>query len=215
MAGKPLDQNPKFVALAESVTQLHATQQEQGKKIDSLTDAVSTLIDTITEQRSTRAADRIVTTNRHFEAQEQNLGAEGSVEFGELDGAQVIDRPIELDTENFTKTKAEDLAFNNEWLEVYIHEVPSSDTKPELIFEIQVNGERELFRRGEKKRVRRKFVEGLARAKPITYANEEYVRKDGLADVRYPTHRGLRYPFSLVNPKPVDENWLQSILAQP
>ncbi len=98
-------------------------------------------------------------------------------------------------------------------LTVHIHS--NTDLQSEKVFQITVNGRPCLFRRDETKTVPRMFVEGLARAKPVGYANEEYLRNDGRQDVRYPQQVGLRYPFSLVNASARDQAWLNHVLAQP
>jgi len=210
MAGKPITQNPAFVAMQDAVKKTQDELAETGKKIDVLVDVVGSLAESVS---SSMAKNHPVASNKYTESEEQSLGSEGSVEFSDTDGEQSLERPSEIETEVFTMEKVKDLAFNEEFLMVEIHE--TSDKDADKIFEIEVNGEKEFFRRGETKRVRRKFVEGLARAKPINYGSEEYLGTDGLKHVRYPSSKGLRYPFALVNAKPIDTAWLQSILAQP
>jgi hypothetical protein len=160
------------------------------------------------------AKNRPVVANHYMESEDQFQGVEGAVEFAEQDGEQLLDRPSEIETERvFNSDKMKDLAFNLEFLTVRIESVAEKDAAQ--VFEIEVNGEKEFFRRGEVKKVRRYFVEGLARAKPINYENEEYLGTDGLKHIRYSSHKGVRFPFQLVNPKPIDQAWLESILAQP
>lgn len=202
---------PGLSVLKKTVSAVQEESKEQGKKIDALVDAVSTLADAVNNQ--SMAKNHPVATNKYTESEEQSLGAEGSAEFADHDGDQALDRPVEIETEVFTTEKLKDLAFYEEFLTVQIQEV--SDKDADKVFEIEVNGEKEFFRRGEQKKVRRKFVEGLARAKPINYGSEEYLGNDGLKHVRYPSSKGLRYPFALVNPRPIDTSWLQAILAQP
>lgn len=209
MAGKPITQNPAFVEMQSAVKKTQDDLAETGQKIDSLIDVVGSLAESV----SSLAKNRPVVTNKYLESEEQSLGSEGAVEFANQSGDQSLERPSEIETEVFTMDKIKDMAFNEEFLMVEIHE--TSDKDADKVFEIEVNGEKEFFRRGETKRVRRKFVEGLARAKPINYGSEEYLGADGLKHVRYPSNKGLRYPFALVNAKPLDTAWLQAILAQP
>ena len=193
------------------LTEMEQSIKSTNEKVDSLVETVGQLASVIID--ASKAKDNPVISNNYLESQEQDLGAEGAASFGENSDDSVIERPSENETENFTSEKHRDIAFNGEILTVQIHE--TSDKDADQVFEIIVNGQSEIFRRGETKRVRRIFVEGLARAKPINYGNEEYMGSDGMKHVRYPTHKGLRYPFALVNPTPRDSAWLQSILAQP
>lgn len=120
-----------------------------------------------------------------------------------------VDRPMEsLDSE-----KVQMMAFMNEDIEIHIHS--TTNKEDEKIFELFVNGQREVFRRNERKVVKRKFVDLLARLKPTTFTHHELTRPDGVRDVQYNSHTGLRYPFSVVrDPHPRGNDWLRSVLAE-
>lgn len=187
------------------IEKIERTLEEQRQTSEHIVAAMNRLTDAINNP---------VAPSRYAEAAERDLGGEGVAEFREDGDEQLIERPSLGDVDNpLFKEKLENMAWDQQMLEVHIHE--SADKDAQQVFEITVNGESELFRRGERKRVKRMFVEGLARAKPISYSNEEYLGGDGRQHVRYPTHKGLRYPFALVNPSARDNAWLNSILAQP
>lgn len=127
-----------------------------------------------------------------------------------LEAAQfeVVDRPVDME-------KLAMLAFMEELVTVHIH--TTSDPTAEQVFEVGNNGNIELFKRGETKTVKRKFVNELATRKVTTFTQERR-RNDRtgiMEDVQIP-HTSLRYPFSVVR----DEHqrgadWLAATLAQP
>lgn len=117
-----------------------------------------------------------------------------------------------LDAENTAKLEA--LRFMQEMVTVDILE--SSNEGDDESFIIEVNEKKVVFRRGERKTVPRWAVEGLARAKPIGYSNQEYYKPDGTRDIRWPSRRGERYPFAVFHdPNPDGPRWLQQVRAQP
>lgn len=128
------------------------------------------------------------------------------------EGVVIAPGPLNLDHPAM-KDRLEYERFLQEEVEVEIH--TTSDALADQIFDVAVNGRSVTFRRGETKRVKRYIVEGLARAKPIHYTNEEYLNARGEQSVRWPARQGLRYGFSVVNDTARGKAWLKSILAQP
>ncbi len=120
-----------------------------------------------------------------------------------------VDRPLSgMDQEKLAMLK-----FMEDELEIHVHS--TSDKWAEQIFEIFVNGKREVFRRNETKRVKRYFVDRLARLKPTTYTQREVVNRDGIKDILFDPHTGLKYPFSVrYDPHPLGNDWLRSVLAE-
>jgi hypothetical protein len=127
-----------------------------------------------------------------------------------LEAAQfeVVDRPVDLE-------KLAMLAFMEELVEVEIH--TTADPTAEQIFEVGNNGNIELFKRGERKTVKRKFVNELATRKVTTFTQERRrnERTGVMEDVQIP-HTSLRYPFSVTHDDhPRGRDWLRATLAQP
>lgn len=114
-----------------------------------------------------------------------------------------------------SKEKLANLAFMREKCKIIIHD--SSDQQADPRFYVSVNGRRQLFERGREYVVPRFIVEGLARAKPIGYQNEEFFKPDGERSVRWPAKRGLRYPFAVLEDPSGDrgKQWLHTVLRQP
>lgn len=111
------------------------------------------------------------------------------------------------------KEKVDALAFNEEKLVVYVPE--STNPKDGPTISIWVNGRHQLFIRGQNVTCARKFVERLARARPVTYSNVEFVDGEGNRAFKYPKRTSQRYPFSVVSdPNPNGKAWLRKILAE-
>lgn len=153
-----------------------------------------------------------VTREKVLDTREQQVGQQGVVTMDpvvpELDkpDIQVIEGPR-------AKQKADELAFMEEPVTVKVLE--SNSESDGALVTIGVNGRNQNFIRGQDITVKRKYVEGLARAKPVGYRNEEYTMEDGTRSFRYPKRQGLRFPFQVIrddNPRGAD--WLRKILAE-
>jgi hypothetical protein len=192
--------------LDDSVTQLTqvvgdmaAQQSAQDGKLDNILNMLAE-----------RKAPDVHSVRQSVDANGLDVNASGMV--ADVDGEIEVSKASMDDA--WTRQHTADLAFNEDMLMIAIHE--ASEKNADQIFEVMVNGRSQLFQRGREYSVARKFVETLARAKPVTYRNEEYVAMDGTRSVRWPTHRGLRYSFSVLHdPHPRGADWLKSILSQP
>lgn len=163
---------------------------------------------------------RIPKPPKPIEPLEEQIGQDGLVEFEESDPRSeeteaILVKPDQEPIEDpVAKEKLADLAFMEEKLSIHIHDTAERDADPR--FEISVNGIPFFFERGKQyDNVPRYIVEGLARAKPVHYANEEY-DENGEKGTRWPSRTGLRYGFSVIrDPHPRGGDWLRSVLAQP
>lgn len=182
--------------------------------VNNLTANISTLVDIV----GRNARDVPVVIHKGHEAAAEDLGhaepAHMTEDAGTSDEAFLVSPRPESFSDPAHKEKLANLAFMNELVTVHIHDTSEKNADP--VFEIQVNGEKEFFIRGQKKTIKRYFAEGLARAKPVSYRNEEYTTSEGVRAVRWPSNRGLRYPFDVVEDRnPRGRSWLNSVLAQP
>jgi hypothetical protein len=119
---------------------------------------------------------------------------------------QVVDRPVD-------EEKVAMLAFMEEPVTVHIH--TTSDPIADQIFEIFNNGQREVFRRGETKTVKRKFVNELATRKLTTFSQQRRQNVLGVWEDFQVPQTALRYPFSVTrDDHPRGADWLRSVLAQ-
>lgn len=156
-----------------------------------------------------RAAKKII------EAAEQQVGQDSiRVIKNGPDGTPTLsDAVIETVPGPNWKAHADALAFMEEPVEVLVHE--SADKNAQAIVETGVNGVSQRFIRGVPITVKRKYVERLARAKPISYGQEKYVDHDGFDAYRYPSRTGLLYPFSVIHDaNPLGAPWLRKVLAE-
>lgn len=154
----------------------------------------------------------INTMMKRFEALEQQIGQDGTSRFKGDALIQVEKRPLDS-PEMLAKLDIE--KFMEEMVTVEVHDVADENADP--AFPIWVNGIPEFFRRGEQKTVKRKFVEGLARAKKTGYRNVLKVDPmTGEQEYVWPSKTGLRYPFSVVSDNNKEGSaWLKAVLRQP
>lgn len=158
-------------------------------------------------------------TNLKFEPVEtlEEVGPTSVVKdiIGPDGGYQTVEEVNITDVENPAfNEKAALLAFYEEPVTITIH--TTHDPQAEQFFAVGVNGKQQIFKRGETYTVARKFVEGLLRARPVHYSNEEYRMDDGSQAVRNPSRTGLRYGFQVVRDEnPIGTAWLTAVMAQP
>lgn len=181
--------------------------------VDSTNDALAVQTEAlakITEQlsRLTDAINNPVIITKGVEAASQDMGKDHVAEFND-EGLIEKPRLMSVDTPEF-KEKNELWAFMHEKVEVEIHEV--SDKDAAQMFMVGVNGRQRVLRRGERTFLERYYVEVLARARPVNYNNEEFVDGDGTRKVRYPSRRGLLYPFTVVTDSDRGKEWLRKVL---
>ena len=123
----------------------------------------------------------------------------------ELSRVESVDDPL------FTEKMAM-LKFMEEPVTVFIHE--DQNEQADSNFFVGVNGDKEYFFRGQNKTVKRKFIEGLARAKPVGYSNDRHRDQDGVESFRWRASKGLRYQFQVVEDRnPEGSAWLQRLLS--
>lgn len=161
------------------------------------------------------AIDQPAFIRSHFDAGDQDLGEDHVLEAESIDGNSVIETPknVNPDSPEF-KDKAAELAFMEE--PVTVHILDTSEKNADKVFDISVNGRARTFMRNEEYTIPRKYVEGLARAKPVHYDNEEYTKSNGERSVRWPSRKGLRYQFSVLrDDNPRGKEWLRNLLRQP
>lgn len=172
---------------------------------DAVTKAVDTSMHSYTgKYRNALDADEHVEENAGTAEPEIDLIGDGVIQ---------IKGSAELMTTQEGQTQLQNLMFNEERVIVLVHE--SSDEFADPVVCIEVNGQKQIFVRGEDTVCRRKFLEGLARAKRQTYGNKETTDRNGDKTVIWPARRGLRYPMSVVR----DDNkrgpsWLKGLLKE-
>lgn len=156
-----------------------------------------------------------VTPSKPVEAGAQSVGqkiiktipADGPARIESESEIEVIERPVR-------NPKLELLKFMEEPVTVVVHK--TADKVADPVVEVWNGGVRQMFIRGHKQVVKRKFVEVLARARDLKYEQEVHVDKStGDAVNRMIPVEGLKYPFDIVEDKnPEGRAWIQSLLQE-
>ena len=111
--------------------------------------------------------------------------------------------------------QAQDLIFNEDLLEVMLHE--STDSNAENPVFTACNGVTQYFYRGQVQQVKRKFVAILAACKEHAISTPEYTQPDGARSTKIVRRSSLKYPFSVIT-DPAGKRgaeWLKSLLHAP
>lgn len=152
--------------------------------------------------------------NKTFESQEQQIGQDVELKMpvsGPLSEMLRPDQTIDIITDPIADEYAKELMFNEELVEVMVHE--STDKNAEPIVATYVNGVAQYFRRGEVQTVKRKYLAALAYAKQTSIVTSIQQTTDDVYN-RINRHTALRYPFSVQrDPNPRGPSWLKGLLA--
>lgn len=120
--------------------------------------------------------------------------------------ARVGDHPMDSE-------KMQMLAFMNEDITVRIG--TTTDKNAEQVFEININGKLEFFRRGESKTVKRYFVDHMLRLKETVYSQKEVINSEGIKDILHIPHTALKYDFAIERDNnPLGRSWQRAVLAE-
>jgi hypothetical protein len=127
-----------------------------------------------------------------------------------VDDASIIETVAE--SRDFSQLAADE-GFMNELVEVMVHATTDENQAPHVI--VNCNGTNQPIIRGVPTKVRRKYVEILARMKETKYS--QVTRNPAAPDqIDMVARHGLAYPFELMNdPNPRGRAWLQNVLAEP
>lgn len=137
------------------------------------------------------------------------------------DNQKIVDDVMEVepvhDMYGFN-AKAEALKFLEEIVTITISE-STDQNAPSMVF-LAVNGEGAgkngvpWLPRGISVKVKRKFVERLARAKRTSYSSKERINADGEREIYYPSRTALEYPFVVEEDSAKGREWLRGILSE-
>lgn len=131
-------------------------------------------------------------------------------------GVEVVDDAPVIETVSESKDfsqLAADEAFMNELVTVLVHSTTDENQAPHII--VNCNGTNQPIVRGVPTKIRRKYVEILARMKETKYT--QVTPNPAAPDVSElrPRH-GLAYPFEVIDDNnPRGRAWLQNVLAEP
>ncbi len=168
----------------------------------------------------TTADKSILRNKRSMEPMEQSLGPTTEIVIpstGDVPSLEVIEKVGEVRLGD--KEKLRSMKFMEEPVEIMIHE--SIDPNAEQFIFCAVNGEGAgshhlpWLPRGIPVTVKRKHVERLARAKPISLSTFDTTDATGALAKGIRSRRALAYPFSVIHdPNPRGPSWLKGVLAE-
>ncbi len=139
------------------------------------------------------------------DAADEKLGQEEAFSLGEVGDKGSIEQAAETDIIMES--------FMNDMLEIEIH----SDGREGSLDVVTpaVNGVNQPIIRGRAQRVKRKYVEALARGRVTDYEQRVHNPAEP-ANIQMVPKTTLAYPFAVLNdPHPNGRAWLDNILAQP
>jgi len=99
---------------------------------------------------------------------------------------------------------------------VTIRIATSTDKNAEQVFELNINGKMQFFRRGETKTVPRYFVDRLMRMKLTVFGQEMKVNSEGEKSYQYPASTAIKFDFAILrDDNPLGKSWERAILSEP
>jgi hypothetical protein len=147
---------------------------------------------------------------KETDALSEDLGKSKPLPLSEIGNPGPVEKVTESD---FIKKEIELEAFMNEILTVVVHP-DANDNSVEHPCPC-VNGLNQPFIRGHEQKVKRKYVEALARTR-VTKYEQKTVDPSRPENIQMYERTALSYPFTVVHdPNPIGREWLKAILAQP
>lgn len=123
----------------------------------------------------------------------------------------LTDQSIEIPTKEFSKEIEED-AFMNEFVVVEVAETTDENQPPSII--LSVNGLTQPVFRGYPTKMRRMFVEVLARCKESKYTQHQ-INPNEPHRIEMKERTALAYPFQVLeDPNSKGRAWLRAVLSE-
>lgn len=160
-----------------------------------------------------RTRVRVVAPRKHLETEEQQMPRGRARRLPSTGKARLEAQHFEVVDRAPSKEKLEALRFNEDVLTVRVHETTDKNAHP--LPEVWNDGIVQRFRRGTEQKVKRKFIEVLARQKVTTYTQEK-TQTDGVDDIINIPHTALLYPFAILHDPAGAKGaaWLKGILEE-
>lgn len=149
-------------------------------------------------------------SKKHIDAHDGKLGKGKTLNLNEVGDPGPIEKVAETE---FHKKAIELEAFMNEYITVVVHS-DTNDNAVEMPL-VTVGQLNQGFIRGQNQKVKRKYVEALARGRITKYTQKtpDPMRPE---NIQMEERTALVYPFTVVDdPNPIGREWLENILAQP
>lgn len=146
---------------------------------------------------------------------QQDIGQQPArkIEVGAGDKVELSPQMVVVADKVYDNEKMAMLAFFNEPVTIRI--ATTTDKAAEKVFEINVNGQPKLFRRGGTYTVPRYYVDRIIRLKQTVYGQEEVFNSEGVKEIRYPGQTALKYDYVIErDDNPLGKSWERAVLAE-
>lgn len=212
-AAKKAEAKPKAAPATEGLGDKGQDQTAQTAETNTTTAAAPA--------KPTEAKNRPAVATKRVHTEEMKLGNEGKVAFDAQGEKQSEVHDIEIENSLDTLSdKVRHLAFLEE--EVTIQLAEDTNKNPETHVFCQVNGVGPgpfgvpWIPRGVPVTIKRKYLQVLARARPVRFRNNEYVDNNtGERKVEQIASSAQKYPFSVIHdPNPRGVEWLTNLFRQ-
>lgn len=151
-------------------------------------------------------------TRQDLDTTNRKIGQPGIREMPSTGDARIEQSDIEVVDRPVKESELELLKFMEEELTIVVHD--STNLNDEPVPYVINGGQRQAFIRGQKQKVKRKYVEVLARMKVTGYTQEQFRDSQNIDSIRNIQHNALRYPFSIIEDTQKGKDWLDAILAE-
>jgi hypothetical protein len=193
------------------LAQLTLKQLEQ--KLDSSNQVINAKFDQLLAALAPGQKMPVAAPRNHLESEEMDDPNSGGINWIPVGDEVELARPgvTNVETKEF-RAKADELAFMEEMVTIDVH--PMGNREKPLPFPVYCNGRMVALVPGQQKTLQRKYVAVLAQGRPVHYDNQEY-EENGVKGVRWPSWRGPRFPFSIVQDSDRGRKWFHNIMAAP
>lgn len=144
-------------------------------------------------------------------ANKRVIGGDNQEQQVEVFGDQEVEPVLNLEMGNADRTISEE-AFMNELVEIEIAETTDENQPPHVL--LNVNGVSMPILRGQPVRVKRKYVEVLARCKETKYKQPTRDMGNPEAGNQLIGATALTYPFQVLADSPKGTAWLRAVRAE-
>ena len=161
--------------------------------------------------RSTRKVMPVRSTRQFIDVADETTGKPRAMKSRGLARESLEPAEIIVAQKMPSQVKADMLKHMEEFMTVMVHDTtdPTADPIPEIINGGDKN--RQYFVRGLEQKVRRKYVEVLARMEITRYTQEKYKDANGDDAYRQIPHSVPRFPFTVIEDSEWGKEWLKRI----
>lgn len=172
---------------------------------------------TVKTRKTTAAKNTPVMKSNSISSEELEVAPEKTVQFAEGGIKKEIGSDIDIQSIHGLDEKAKKLAFLEQMVTVELSE--GTDIDAEKFIFLSVNGVGpgpngfEWVPRGVPVRMKRKYLEVLARARQVKYKNHEQTNREGVQESFQRARSADIYPFTIIEDSREGIDWLRQLRA--